>query len=134
MLLQIFNCRYRLELEISDATAEAVVVMFDKKAKSEDQEEGDSGLPPALANIIVKEEDVVKTGSSGMVAATAEAKDPMLKSLAATPFVPTLSKPGESKKLQRDDIKDSDAEESSVADSKAKGGEVGCFSDTRKRK
>ncbi|GJW66330.1 hypothetical protein Tco_0120754, partial [Tanacetum coccineum] len=33
-----------------------------------------------------------------------------------------------------DDIKDSDAEESSVADSKAKGGEVGCFSDTRKRK
>ncbi|GKE21076.1 nucleic acid-binding, OB-fold protein, partial [Tanacetum coccineum] len=90
--------RYRLELETSDATLEAVVVMFDETVKrlvkcsassivgSEDQ--------------IVKEEDVVKTGSSGMVAATAEAKDPMLKSLAATPFVPTLSKPGESKKLQ----------------------------------
>ncbi|GJW72903.1 ATP-dependent DNA helicase PIF2, partial [Tanacetum coccineum] len=130
--------RYRLELETSDATVEAVVVMFDETVKrlvkcsassivgSEDQEEGESGLPPA----IVKEEDVVETGSSEMVAATTEAKDPMLKSLAATPFVPTLSKPGESKKLQRDDIEDSDTEESSVADSKAKGGEVGCFSDT----
>ncbi|GKA10834.1 hypothetical protein Tco_0690267 [Tanacetum coccineum] len=35
---------------------------------------------------------------------------------------------------KRDDIKDSDVEESSVADSKVKGGDVGCSSDTRKRK
>ncbi|GJS03115.1 ATP-dependent DNA helicase PIF1-like protein [Tanacetum coccineum] len=115
--------RYRLELEISDATAEAVVVMFDETTKSlvkcsassivgsEDQEEGDLGLLPALANIVgtshtlelkaytyfehenyesftywkvIKEEDVVETGSFGTVAATAYPKAPVLKSLAAT--------------------------------------------------
>ncbi|GJR39333.1 ATP-dependent DNA helicase PIF1-like protein [Tanacetum coccineum] len=149
--------RYRLELDISDAIAEAVVVMFDETAKSlvkcsassivgsEDQEEGDSGLPPALANIVgtshtlelkshtyfehgncesftcwkvVEEEDVVETGSSGTVAATADPKAPVLKSLVATPSITTPSKP----------------EESSVANSKAKGEDVGYSSDTRKRK
>ncbi|GJX54801.1 hypothetical protein Tco_0283170 [Tanacetum coccineum] len=127
----------RLELDISDATAEAVVVMFDETTKSlvkcsassivgsEDQEEGDSGLPPALANIVgtshtlelkshtyfehenyesftcwkvVEEEDVVETGSSGTVAATANPKAPVLKSLAATSSVTTPSKSGEPKK------------------------------------
>ncbi|GJT46471.1 reverse transcriptase domain-containing protein [Tanacetum coccineum] len=92
--------RYRLELEISDATAEAMVVMFDETAKT--LEEGDSGLPPALANIkVVKEEDVVETGSSGTVAATADPKAPVLKNLAATPSVTTPSKPGELQKPQR---------------------------------
>ncbi|GJY42644.1 reverse transcriptase domain-containing protein [Tanacetum coccineum] len=165
--------RYRLELEISDATAEAVVVMFDKTAKilvkcsassivgSEDQEEGNSGLPPVLVNIVVtshtlelkshtyfehgnyesftcwkviEEEDVVETGSFRTVAATANPKAPVLKSLAATPSVTTPSNPSEAKKPQRDDIEDSYVEESSVADSKTNGGDVGCSSDTRKRK
>ncbi|GJX92704.1 hypothetical protein Tco_0347290 [Tanacetum coccineum] len=74
---------------------------------------------------VVEEEDVVETCSSGMVAATANPKAPVLKSLAATPSVTTPPK---------DDIEDSDAEESSIADSKAKGGDVGCSFDTRKRK
>ncbi|GJY82855.1 reverse transcriptase domain-containing protein [Tanacetum coccineum] len=105
--------RYRLELEIFNATVEAVVVMFDERAKilvkcfASSIEERDSGLPPALPNIkVVEEEDVVKTSSSETIAATANPKAPVLKILAATPSVGYI----------KDDIEDSDAEESSVAD------------------
>ncbi|GJX13490.1 ATP-dependent DNA helicase PIF1-like protein [Tanacetum coccineum] len=104
----------QLELEISDATAEAVVVMFDETAKSlvrcstssivgsEDQEEGDSGLPPALANIVGTSHTLeIKSHTSGTVVATADPKAPVLKNLAATPSVTTPSKSGELQKPQR---------------------------------
>ncbi|GKC76583.1 hypothetical protein Tco_1127357 [Tanacetum coccineum] len=99
--------RYRLELEIFDDTAEVVVVMFDETATSllkcfvssildsegQDEEEH-SGLPPALANIVVIGEGVEESTSSGMVAANATSKTPVLKRLRKTPSVATLSKPG----------------------------------------
>ncbi|GKF77002.1 ATP-dependent DNA helicase PIF1-like protein, partial [Tanacetum coccineum] len=56
--------RYRLEMEVSDDTAQAVVVMFDETARtvvkcsagsivgSEEQDEEETGLPSALANIV----------------------------------------------------------------------------------
>ncbi|GJZ06288.1 reverse transcriptase domain-containing protein [Tanacetum coccineum] len=56
--------RYRLELEVSDDTAQAVVVMFDETARtvvkcsagsivgSEEQDEEEMGLPLVLANIV----------------------------------------------------------------------------------
>ncbi|GKG55602.1 hypothetical protein Tco_0574496, partial [Tanacetum coccineum] len=82
------------------------------------EEEGDSSLPPMLADIVgtshtlefkshtyfengnyesftcwkvVEEEDVVETGNSRTVAATADPKALVLKSLAATPSIPTPS-------------------------------------------
>ncbi|GJR39706.1 retrovirus-related pol polyprotein from transposon TNT 1-94 [Tanacetum coccineum] len=149
--------RYRLELEIFDATTEAMVVKFDETTKKE----GDSGLPPALANIVgtsytlefkshmyfehgnyksftywkvFEDKDVVETGSSGTVATNANPKAHVLKSLASTPSVNTTSKPSEPKKPQRDDIKDSDVDESSIEVSKANGGDMGCSSNTHKRK
>ncbi|GJV77793.1 hypothetical protein Tco_1509377 [Tanacetum coccineum] len=161
--------RYRLDLEISDDTVEAAVVMFDETARSllkcsassivgsEDQDEEEhSGLPPALANIVgtshtlelkshtyyehgtyesfIAYEDVEESASSGMVAANADPKALVLKILTVTPSVAIPSKPGEEKKQRREELQDSDADESFVADSEAKGGDVRCSSDTRKRK
>ncbi|GJR79148.1 reverse transcriptase domain-containing protein [Tanacetum coccineum] len=99
-------------------------------------EEEQSGLPPALANIVgtshtlelkshtyyehvtyesftcwkvVTDEDVEGSASSGMIATNVGSK-------------------------ALEELEDSDAEESFVADSQPKPGDVGCFSDTRKRK
>ncbi|GJS99240.1 reverse transcriptase domain-containing protein [Tanacetum coccineum] len=137
--------RYRLELEISDDT----------------DEENHSGLPPALANIVgtshtlelkshtyyehgtyesftcwkvVTSKDVEEGASSGMVAVNDASKAPALKRLNKTPLVATPSKSGEEKKQRREELEDSDAEGSFVADSQPKGGDVACSSDTRKRK
>ncbi|GJV20166.1 reverse transcriptase domain-containing protein [Tanacetum coccineum] len=60
----LWTTLYRLELEVSDDTAQAVVVMFDETARivvkcsagsivrSEEQGEEETGLPPTLANIM----------------------------------------------------------------------------------
>ncbi|GKB93521.1 reverse transcriptase domain-containing protein [Tanacetum coccineum] len=167
--------RYRIELEISNDTAEVVVVMFDETATSllkcsassildsEEQEyfsapynltktftdlrlqdeESHSGLPPALANIVgtghtlelksytyyehgtyesftcwkvVISEDVEEDASSGMVAVNDASKAPALKRLNKTPSVATPSKSGEEKKQRREELEDSDAEGSFIAD------------------
>ncbi|GKB76001.1 hypothetical protein Tco_0942896 [Tanacetum coccineum] len=136
-----------LTLEISDDTVEVAVVMFDETSRSllkcsassivgfEDQdEEENSGLPPALANIVgtshtlelkshtyyehgiyesfIAYEDVEESASSGMVAANAEPKALVLKILTVTPSVAIPSKPGEEKKQRREELQDSDADES----------------------
>ncbi|GKA83816.1 ATP-dependent DNA helicase PIF1-like protein [Tanacetum coccineum] len=119
--------RYRLEL-----ICQARFTGF----RLQDEEEL-PGLPPALANIVgtshtlelksyayyehgtyesftcwkvVTYEKVEETASSIMVATTSDSKAP------------------------REELEDSDTEESFVAESQPKGGEAGCSSDTRKRK
>ncbi|GKB37270.1 ATP-dependent DNA helicase PIF1-like protein, partial [Tanacetum coccineum] len=136
--------RYRLELEIFDDTAEVVVVMFDETATSllkcfvssildsegQDEEEH-SGLPPALANIV---------GTSH----TLELKShTYYKHRTYENFTCWKVVTGEKIKKNpiggysfkaREELDDSNAEESFVADSQTKKGDVGCSSDTRKRK
>nr|GEY11589.1 hypothetical protein [Tanacetum cinerariifolium] len=140
--------RYRLELEISDDTAEVVVY-----------EEEHLGLPFALENIVgtshtlelkshtyyehgnyesftcwklVTAEDVEGSASSGTVAAKADSKAHVLGALSADPLVATPSKSSEDKKHKRERGQDSDVEESFVADGQPNGGEVGCSSSARK--
>ncbi|GKE20064.1 reverse transcriptase domain-containing protein [Tanacetum coccineum] len=143
--------RYRLKLEVSDDTAQTVVVMFDETARavvkcsagSIDEEE--TGLPPALANIVgtlhtlelksnsyfehanyesftcwrvVLEEALDESGSSGTLAGISAPKAGVLVPLATTPSVSTPSKPGEPKKAR----------------SKTKGSDAGCSSATGKRR
>nr|GEX75193.1 hypothetical protein [Tanacetum cinerariifolium] len=118
------------------------------------------GLPPALENIVgtsrtlelkshtyyehgnyesftcwkvVIAEDVEGSASSGMVAAKADSKVPVLGALSADPLVATPSKSSEDKKHRRGG-QDSDVEESFVADSQPTGGEVGCSSGARKNR
>ncbi|GJU15981.1 reverse transcriptase domain-containing protein [Tanacetum coccineum] len=156
--------RYRLELEISDKTAEVVVVMFDETTRvllKCSVEKASLGLPPALANIVgtshaleikfhmyyehvnyesftcwkvVIDEDVVEGASSATAAANEASKASELKRLNKAPAIATPSKPGEEKKRMREELEDSDTEASFVADSQSKGGDVACSSDTRKRK
>ncbi|GKB85837.1 ATP-dependent DNA helicase PIF1-like protein [Tanacetum coccineum] len=119
---------------------------------SEEQDEEDhSGLPTALANIVgtshtlelkshtyyehgsyerftcwkvVTGEDGEGGASSGMTAANEASKASVLKRMSKTPSVVTPSKPG--------GLEDSDTEESLVADSQPKGGDVACSFDMRK--
>ncbi|GKD88823.1 hypothetical protein Tco_1364330 [Tanacetum coccineum] len=118
-------------------------------------EEDHSGLPTALANIVgtthtlelkshtyfkhgnyesftcwkvVTAEDGEGGASSGTVAANEASKAFMLKRVSKTPSVATPSKSGE------EGVEDSDAEESFVAESEPKQGDVVCSSDTRERK
>nr|GEY43359.1 hypothetical protein [Tanacetum cinerariifolium] len=128
--------RYRIELEISDDTAEAVVVMFDvtttsllkcsasamvaSQAQDEDEH---SGLPAALANINCYKRCSGGGSNSGMVAAKADSKAPGLKRLNKSPLLSTPLKPREEKKHRRDELEDSDAKRSFVADCQPKGDE-----------
>ncbi|GJS93015.1 reverse transcriptase domain-containing protein [Tanacetum coccineum] len=139
--------RYKLELEVLDDTAQVVVVMFDETArtvvkclvgsivKSEEHDEKDMGLPPALANIvgtihtlelksnlyfehanyesftcwtIILEEALDESGSSGTLVAAGGPKTGV------------------------EERHDSDGEESFVADSKTKRSNVGCSSEAGK--
>ncbi|GJX17952.1 ATP-dependent DNA helicase PIF2 [Tanacetum coccineum] len=114
----------RLELEISDDTAEVVVVMFDETTTS--LVKCSTGSIVCSEGRVVTPEIVEGTASSGMVAAKADSKAPVLGTLSTVPSVATPSKPKE--------VQDSDAEESFVTKSQPKGGDVGCSSDMRKRK
>nr|GEV49119.1 reverse transcriptase domain-containing protein [Tanacetum cinerariifolium] len=138
--------RYRLELEVSDDTTQTVVVMFDEAAMAVDEEE--TGLPPALANIVgtlhtldlksnsyyehanyesftcwrvVLKVALDESGSSGTLAGLGEPKAGVLVPLTTNPSVSTPSNPGEPKKVRSKERHDSDGEESFVADSKTKG-------------
>ncbi|GKE50728.1 hypothetical protein Tco_1485884, partial [Tanacetum coccineum] len=123
-----------LELEVSDDTAQAVVVMFDETARivvkcsagsivgSEEQDEEETGLPPT----VVLEEALDESGSSETLAAAGGPKTGVFVPLTTTPSVTTPSKPGEQKQPRNEERDDSDGEESFVADSKTKGSNVGC--------
>nr|GEY15272.1 hypothetical protein [Tanacetum cinerariifolium]GEY26322.1 hypothetical protein [Tanacetum cinerariifolium] len=157
--------RYRLELEVLDDTAQTVVVMFDEttravvKCSAGSIDEEETGLPPALTNImgtlhtlelksnlyykqtnyesftywrVVLEEALDESGSSGTLAEIDEPKAGVLVHLTTTPSVFTPSNPGEPKKARSKERHDSDGEESFVADSKIKGSDVGCSSGTGK--
>ncbi|GKB83428.1 ATP-dependent DNA helicase PIF1-like protein [Tanacetum coccineum] len=114
--------RYRLELEVSDDTFQTVVVMFDETARTVVKYEEDTGLPPALANIvgtihtlelksnlyfehanyesftcwtIILEEALDESGSSGTLVAAGGPKTGVFVPLTTTPSVTTPSKPGE---------------------------------------
>nr|GEX18439.1 hypothetical protein [Tanacetum cinerariifolium] len=141
--------RYKLELEVevSDDTAQPVVVMFDETARTVvkclDAEE--TGLPPVLANImgtlytlklksnsyyeyanyesftcwsVFLEEALDESGNSGTLAATGNPNTGVFVPLTTTPSVTTPSNP----------------EESFVVDSKRKRSDVGCSSEAGKRK
>ncbi|GJS05280.1 outer membrane protein porin [Tanacetum coccineum] len=143
--------RYRLELEVSDDTAEVVVVMFNETASSL---HGDhhSPLPQALANIvgtshtldfkshtyyeyntyesftcwrIVTAEGMDESGGSNMAGGSRASKTPKFKRLLRHPSVTTPSK-GETA--------ESDDEASFVADIHATSGVGGSLLDTRKHK
>ncbi|GKA39605.1 reverse transcriptase domain-containing protein [Tanacetum coccineum] len=115
--------RYRLEMEVSDDIAQAVVVMFDETARTVE-----TGLPSALANIVgtvhtlelksnsyyehanyesftywsvVLDEALDESRSSRTLAAAGGPKTDMFVPLTTTPSVTTLSKPGEQKKPRR---------------------------------
>nr|GEX72091.1 pentatricopeptide repeat-containing protein DOT4, chloroplastic [Tanacetum cinerariifolium] len=110
--------RYRLELEISDDTAEAVVVMFDVTTTS---------LLKCSASAMVasQAQNCYKRCSgggsnSGMVAAKADSKAPELKRLNKSPLLSTPLKPREEKKHMRDELEDSDVKRSFVADCQPK--------------
>ncbi|GJZ07598.1 ATP-dependent DNA helicase PIF1-like protein [Tanacetum coccineum] len=146
--------RYRLELEVSDDTAQTVVVMFDETAKT--VVKCPAGFPSALANIVgtlhtlelksnsyyenenyesftcwsvVLEEALDESGSSRTLAAGGNPKTGVFVPLTTTPLVTTPSKSGEHKKPHSKECHDSDGEESFVADSKTKGSDVGCSSE-----
>nr|GFA13133.1 hypothetical protein [Tanacetum cinerariifolium] len=139
--------RYRLEIEISDDTAE--------------DEDENTSLPVALANIVrtsqtlelkshtyyehrnyesftcwrIVTDDVVEGGSnSDMVAVKADFKAPEVKSLNKNPLLSTPYKPTEEKKHRSEKLEDSDVEESFFADSQPKGDVVGCSFDTKKKR
>ncbi|GKE83041.1 hypothetical protein Tco_1553041, partial [Tanacetum coccineum] len=79
-------------------------------------------------------DDVVEGGSnSDMVAAKADSKAPEVKSLNKSPLLSTHSKLTEERSIG-EKLEDSDAEESFVADSQPKGDDVGCSSDTKKKR
>ncbi|GJZ86190.1 ATP-dependent DNA helicase PIF1-like protein [Tanacetum coccineum] len=125
--------RYRLELEVSDDTAQTVVVMFDEMARTVDEEE--TGLPLAFTCwIVVKEEALDESGSSGTLAAAGDPKTDVFVPLTTTPSVTTPSKLGEHKKPRSKECHDSDGEESFMADSKTKGSDVGCSFEAEKRR
>ncbi|GKC55193.1 ATP-dependent DNA helicase PIF1-like protein [Tanacetum coccineum] len=144
--------RYRLELEVSDDTAQAVVVMFNETTRtmmkclvglivgSKEQDEEETGLPPALANIMGTVHTLELKSNSYYEHANYESftssgpKTGVFVPLATTPSVTTPSKPGEQKKPHSEERHDSNGEESFVADSKTKGSDVGCSSEAGKRR
>nr|GEV35910.1 hypothetical protein [Tanacetum cinerariifolium] len=122
-----------LELEISDATAEAVVVMFDETAKRRGglefatRDGKHCGYKPHFGAQVLHVR-VCRGVGCGVVRDCKE-------------LVVEVAEKGEKGinstfelVYRGDSIKDFDAEESFVVDSKAKGGDMGCASDTRKRK
>nr|GEX71290.1 nucleic acid-binding, OB-fold protein [Tanacetum cinerariifolium] len=143
--------RYRLELEISDDTAEEVVIMFDETATSllkcydsammntrvclppwqtlSEQVRRWSSNPLHTISIRIMRASHVgellqtmlwRGGSnSNMVAAKADSKTPELKRLNKSLLFSTPSKPIEEKKHRN---------------SQPKGDDVGCYSDTRKKR
>nr|GEU98277.1 helicase [Tanacetum cinerariifolium] len=139
MHVQLGTSRYRLGLEISDDTAEVVVVLFDETTTS---------LLKCSASVMVASQTQVcfcttfnlsdthtdsgsrikistqtmlwRGGSnSAMVAAKADSKAPEVKSLNKSPLLCTPSKP--MKKI-------------SIRDSHPKGDDVGCSSNTKKKR
>ncbi|GJY92117.1 nucleic acid-binding, OB-fold protein [Tanacetum coccineum] len=102
--------RYRLELDVADETANAVVVMFDEPATTlvgcsvesvmEDDDE-----------TIVPTEGVMESASSSTLDAAGATESPKLKRLTHDPFVPTPSKPLEERPTKRMVIEDSDEED-----------------------
>ncbi|GKA08652.1 hypothetical protein Tco_0687983 [Tanacetum coccineum] len=101
--------RYRLELEISNETAEVVVVMSDETARVLLKCSASSILDYEGLKVVTCE-DVEEGASSATVAAT------------------------DASKASEEELEDFDAEASFVADSQPKGGDVACSSDKRKRK
>ncbi|GJR36846.1 replication protein A 70 kDa DNA-binding subunit C-like protein [Tanacetum coccineum] len=97
-------------------------------------EDEHSGLPAALANINYYKQCCGGGSNSDMVAAKADSKAPEVKSLNKSLLLSTPSKPTEEKKHRREKLEDSDAEESFVADSQPKEDDVGCSSNTRKKR
>ncbi|GJR09517.1 nucleic acid-binding, OB-fold protein [Tanacetum coccineum] len=94
----------RLELDITDDTANAVEAMFDEPAIT---------LVGCSAESVMEDDDegVVETVSSRTLDAKAATESPKLKILTRDPSVHTPSKPSEERQTQRVDIKDSDSEE-----------------------
>nr|GEV19731.1 hypothetical protein [Tanacetum cinerariifolium] len=101
---------YKVQLEISDETTEVVVVMFDETV---------TVLLNCSPSSILKSEDVEDGASSTTAAANDASKALELKTL---------------KNIQREELEDSNAEASFVADNQPKEGDVACSSNTRQRK
>ncbi|GJU64201.1 hypothetical protein Tco_1246036 [Tanacetum coccineum] len=135
--------RYRLELEISDETVEAVVVMFDETARVFStftdlhlhDEEAFLGLPTALANIkVVTGEDVEEGVSSATICRQNEGFYGLSDRLSSKLLARSSLQNWVKKRKGGEGLEDSDAEASCVLDSQPKEGGVACSSNTRKRK
>nr|GEV00471.1 hypothetical protein [Tanacetum cinerariifolium] len=142
---------YRLELGVSDDTAEVVVVMFNETASSlvkctadsivkyEEQGDNHSIFPQALANIVgtthtLEFKRMDERGGSSMAGGSRAFETPEFKCLLRHPSVTTSSKVNEAKKQKRGEAAESDDETSFVADTHAASGVGGSLPDTRKHK
>ncbi|KAL6499265.1 hypothetical protein OROHE_026142 [Orobanche hederae] len=124
--------RYRLELGISDETADTVIVLFDEPAKElvkcsaasildEEDESSDehASLPPAIANLIGTTHvdplaASVESACSSNAPAETAAPGTSFKRLVKQPYVPTPSKRTEVRKTKRTKLEDSDMDVASV--------------------
>nr|GEU30341.1 helicase-like protein [Tanacetum cinerariifolium] len=131
--VQLPTCRHRLEIKISDDTAEVVVVLFDETSTSLLKCFGSAMVASQAQRIIT--DDVVEGGSnSDMVAAKADSKSPEVESLNKNLLLSTPYKPTEEKKHRRlEKLEDSDVEESFVADISPKEMPWGVLSTPRKK-
>ncbi|GJS05097.1 ATP-dependent DNA helicase PIF1-like protein [Tanacetum coccineum] len=135
--------RYRLELEVSDDTAEVVVVMFSEMATSlvkcttdsiVEYEDQHNTYEIFTCWRIVTAEGMGESGGSSMAGGSRASETPGFKLLLRHLSVTTPSKVDEVKKQKRGEAEESDAEASFVADTQAASGVGGNRLNTRKNK
>nr|GEV68275.1 hypothetical protein CTI12_AA123990 [Tanacetum cinerariifolium] len=154
--------KYRLELQVSNETAQVVVVMFDDTAKKVNTDEH-LELPQPLANIIgighilelkshtyyeyqnfesfmcwkiVVAEDVKETSNSPTVEPVIVGLDVLPKEPTLKSLVksPSIATPSKPAEATKKEVEDSDAEESFAVESHPTGENAGCSSDMCKRR
>ncbi|GJW91895.1 replication protein A 70 kDa DNA-binding subunit C-like protein [Tanacetum coccineum] len=129
----------RLEVDVSDNTAQAVVVMFNETATAlvncsadslmdtvDESSEDHLNLPPALSNLIGTAHVMeINVGSMSNLDDYPDNQPQKMKRIVQDPSIVTPSKPVEERKKSRMDIEDSKTEDSSnSANAKGKKGAV----------
>ncbi|GJT46020.1 helicase [Tanacetum coccineum] len=135
--------RYKLELKVSDDTAEVVVVIFNEMALSlvkcttysiVEYEDQYNTYESFTCWRIVTAEGMDESGGSSIAGGSRPSETPEFKRLLRHPSVTTPSKVNEAKKQKRGEAAKSDDEASFVADTQAASGVGGSLPDTRKHK
>ncbi|GJU09960.1 hypothetical protein Tco_1132356 [Tanacetum coccineum] len=130
--VQHFVDKFRLELDVSDKTAVAIVVMFDETATNLVKCSIESITE--VGDEIIPEESVEESAGLSTVDTRADVQTPRLKRLARHPSVSTPSKPTEDEKNKRVDLEDSDAEMSCPSSDAQEDANGICPSEKRKKK